>query len=767
MIKDSEISLILTQTEFQELFTGSQVKPLIVDQNNFYNELIEQAHDNPVIELLKPQSLAYMIYTSGSTGQPKGVLNTHLGLNNLSHWHIKKFKVNADKVGSHLTSIGFDAALWEVWPYLMTGGKVQLIPNHIRVSPKELVQYLNKYHVTHSFLPTALLESSYEDFNSPNNNTLEYIFAGGEKLNKHGFTQCQTRLINIYGPTESSVVTTFYDVEHKSESKAPPLGKPVDNFRLYILNDYRSLVPYQSTGELYIAGDGLALGYQNNDQLSANKFIKHTFSDGHTEHLYQTGDLVRYIDKGILDFVARVDNQVKIRGFRIEPEEIEFQLSELVEINNAVVLIETDRYENKYLSAYIILNHKFKDQPDISNVIKSELKSFLPSYMIPKYFTFLDDFPLTPNGKVNNRKLTAMIKSIETVSYIPAKSNLEKALVGVLSNELELSRDDISLGSNFFDIGGHSLSLLNVINQLSQCGFDLQLKLFYECENLKEICNQHGLSNSTVMADSLIKLNNNKGTSSLYLFHPMGGRVDCYKKLATNLKSLTPVIGVQAPFITNHDFDFDDFNTLTELYTQAILTHQPNGPYRLGGWSLGGLLAQKVVEKLNNLGKEVEYFVGIDCFMDMPFLQKNDRIKALYETVAFVLNKNISETKQMLKEVKGEGFKIQLTFATKLIIQTEANNVSRDFLIRGLKFGVDLFNAKISKTKQIISKKASLFIAEKNEDKTLLLKGWYDALQVKTLVKEIEGEHLDVLEGESLSQITEQIFSDIKNLNQK
>ncbi|HHL31650.1 MAG TPA: amino acid adenylation domain-containing protein, partial [Oceanospirillales bacterium] len=321
MLHDSGLKLLITKKQFSALFEKQGQTQIIVDKAEFIEKLKAYKSSNPQVKELTAKHLAYVIYTSGSTGKPKGVMIEHQALNNLCQWHINAYAVTADKKASHLASIGFDAAVWELWPYLCSGAAIHIISDETRISPKRLLETFNRQHITHAFMPTALLENSFELFDQADTK-LEYLLVGGEKLNKNGFVHSKTQLVNHYGPTESTVVASAY-VTNPNDIKTPPIGKPIANIRAYVLNRDLSLTPDKSIGELYLAGAGLARGYINQAELTEQSFINHVFSDGEQQRLYKTGDLVRYSTDGNLEFIGRADDQIKIRGFRIELGEIE------------------------------------------------------------------------------------------------------------------------------------------------------------------------------------------------------------------------------------------------------------------------------------------------------------------------------------------------------------------------------------------------------------------------------------------------------------
>ncbi|NQZ10648.1 MAG: amino acid adenylation domain-containing protein, partial [Algicola sp.] len=406
--------------------------------------------------------LAYVIYTSGSTGLPKGVLNEHGALMNLCHWHINHYGIGSDSRATHLASIGFDAAVWEIWPYLLSGGTLVLVPDQTRSNPEQLGLLMAQHRVTHSFLPTALLEMAGADIQNKATD-LQVILTGGEKLNATDLLSTdKLKIVNHYGPTEAAVVSTAYTLPLNGGS-TPPIGKPISNVKSYVLKD-GVLVPQGCVGELYIGGASVARGYLNQPELSAASFIHNPFGQG---RLYKTGDLVRQLTDGNLEFVERVDDQVKIRGFRIELGEIEQQLTLLPQVNATVVVV----YEKSLVAYFTVNNTTSESQDTLSRQnkiasLRKQLHTTLPDYMVPAFFVELDVLPLTANGKVDKKNLPAPDLSQLTAQYIAPSTPTETALVEIWAGLLTLQVDQLSSSANFFESGGHSLLSVRLVGEV-------------------------------------------------------------------------------------------------------------------------------------------------------------------------------------------------------------------------------------------------------------------------------------------------------------
>ncbi|WP_329626375.1 amino acid adenylation domain-containing protein, partial [Planktothrix agardhii] len=320
MLEDSAVSVLLTQENLVHTLPNYSGTIFCLDQDW---KILEQ---NPPDNLLHPmtsENLAYVIYTSGSTGKPKGVLIQHQSLLNLVSWHQNAFNITTIDRATQLAGIAFDASVWEIWPYLTAGACLAIVPPDLLTSPNQLQEWLIGQKITVSFLPTPLAETLIP-LDLSTNCPLRLMLTGGDKLNDFPPTSIPFTLVNNYGPTENTVVTTSVKITPDLlTEKAPPIGRPISNTQVYILDQYQQPVPIGIPGELYIGGSGLARGYLNRPELTNAKFIANPLSQKNSDRLYKTGDLVRYGNDGQIEFVGRIDHQVKIRGFRIELGEIE------------------------------------------------------------------------------------------------------------------------------------------------------------------------------------------------------------------------------------------------------------------------------------------------------------------------------------------------------------------------------------------------------------------------------------------------------------
>ncbi|MCX6584763.1 MAG: amino acid adenylation domain-containing protein [Candidatus Aminicenantes bacterium] len=414
--------------------------------------------------LQNSSNLAYIIYTSGSTGQPKGVPVEHRSLQNLCAWHNCYYAISSKDRASKYAGFSFDASVWEIFPYLVVGASLYIVTEPIRLNITLLDEFYEKNDISVAFLPSQVCEQ----FMELDNRSLRILLTGGDKLNK--YTKRRYRLVNNYGPTEYTVVTTSFIIEGSYENI--PIGRPIGNTQVYILSCNLQLQPILIPGELYISGDGLSRGYLNRPELTAEKFIDfhHSSFIIHHSKLYRTGDLVRWLPDGNIEFLGRVDHQVKIRGLRIELGEIEKRLAAHPQVKEAVTICRADQKEDKYLCAYIVAGTEL-NVPEL----REYLSGVLPDYMIPSYFVHLEKIPLTPNGKVDRRALPEPGDRADR-EYQAPRDKVEEKLVEIWADVLGMPAGMIGINSNFFQLGGHSLRVTSLASKI-QKEFDVNISL--------------------------------------------------------------------------------------------------------------------------------------------------------------------------------------------------------------------------------------------------------------------------------------------------
>ena len=471
MVENAGIQVILTETGV------SANLPQVTHSVNLdtYGKTIA-AH--PTENLNTPAtatSLAYVMYTSGSTGQPKGVRVTHRNIVRLvKNTNYAQFTTH--DVVLQLASVSFDAATWEIWGSLLNGSRLVLFPEP-KPSLEALGQVIQQYQVTALWLTAGLfhlmVDERLEDLQS-----LRLLMAGGDVLSvSHVVKCCQTlphcQFINGYGPTENTTFTCCYPVVQASSlqniGQSIPIGRPIANTRVYILDSLQQPVPIGVPGELYAGGDGVAKGYLNRRELNAERFIASPFDQG--QILYKTGDKARYLPDGNIEFIGRIDHQVKIRGFRIELGEIEAVLSQHPQVQQAMVMVRDDRPGDKSLVAYV----KGSQQQEFRSELRHFLQQKLPDYMVPNAIVLLDSFPLTPNGKVDRRALPIPdFEQERSTDFVAPSTPVETIIATILAKVLGQER--VGIHDNFFALGGHSLLATKVISRLREA-FEVELPL--------------------------------------------------------------------------------------------------------------------------------------------------------------------------------------------------------------------------------------------------------------------------------------------------
>jgi amino acid adenylation domain-containing protein len=428
-------------------------------------EFVEIDTDWPVISklssanlttvVMRSHQLAYVIYTSGSTGKPKGVLVEHRSLINLINWHNKAYKVSQQSLATVMAGVAFDAFGWEIWPYISAGACLYVVNEDQRLSIHRLVELFITHPITHSFVSTALVPDLVNGCSSQPT-TLKYLLTGGDKLNALSVEGLPFQVVNNYGPTEYTVVTTCYPLVAKLHpSDPPPIGKPIDNTNVYILSKEHQLVPVGISGEICIGGAGLARGYLNRPELTREKFIQDPFRSGET--LYKTGDVGRWLPDGNIEYLGRIDDQVKIRGYRIELGEIESVIQESGLVKQVVVLTKQEGNEPKQLIGYVVPQNNFHREGMIVY-----LKGKLPYYMIPSLWIEIEKLPLTSNGKVDKKSLFALNSSYHPSGhqFVAPQTETEERLANIWKELLHLDR--VGIHDNFFELGGHSLMVMRL-----------------------------------------------------------------------------------------------------------------------------------------------------------------------------------------------------------------------------------------------------------------------------------------------------------------
>jgi amino acid adenylation domain-containing protein len=475
LLRDSGTKLVVTHSSSAQQVPYGNWQTVILDAAGTATALYSRSATGVQANA---DDLAYVIYTSGSTGRPKGVEITHSNLMNLVQWHQRAFSISRDDRAIFQASPGFDAAVWELWPYLTAGACVYLVDDRIRTSPQPLRDWMVANRITISFLPTALAEQMLE-LSWPRETALRFLLTGADTLRRRPRIGLPFAFVNNYGPTEGTVVSTSGIVQaDDSSGELPSIGKPIDNVQAYVVDERLQTVPTGTPGELLIGGANVVRGYLNLPELTAQNFIPDPFSNDPKARLYRTGDLVRYLPSGEIAFMGRIDHQIKIRGYRIEPEEVTAALNDHPDVETSAVLAHIEPSGEKRLVAYVVA---------IGNValsarsMRDALAEHLPDYMIPSTFVQVEQLPVSVNGKLDRAALPVPNpeNSLHEEAYEAPQSEIQERLVGIVASLLGVK--EVGIDDNFFNMGGHSLLGAQMIARISDAfGVELSLLSVFE-----------------------------------------------------------------------------------------------------------------------------------------------------------------------------------------------------------------------------------------------------------------------------------------------
>jgi surfactin family lipopeptide synthetase A len=612
MLEDAEAPVLLTQDSL--VATLPENKAALVRLDADWSKIAAESTEN-LGRRSSSEDLAYTMYTSGSTGKPKGV--------QIPHGAVVNFLISmADKPGMTkrdrllaVTTLSFDIAGLEIYLPLIVGASVEIVSRTVYTDGSQLLPKLLSSGATVMQATPAtwrmLLDAGWQA--SPELK----ILVGGEAVPHKLANQLLERassVWNMYGPTETTIWSTVRKFE--PGETVVSIGRPIANTEIFIVDKSMQPVPVGVEGELLIGGDGLAKGYLKRPELTAEKFIAHPFSDKPGARLYRTGDLVRYLPNGEIEFLGRIDHQIKIRGFRIELGEIEAVLRTHPGVNETVVVAREDSPGDQRLVAYFVPARL--PAPGVAE-LRGLLKERLPEYMVPSAFVALADFPLTPNGKINRRALPAPEPSqfVAGAALVEPRDVVESQLVRIWEDILDVR--PIGITHDFFDLGGHSLLAVRLMQRIEQTfGRKLPVVTLLQArtiEQLAVIVRQEGWSSPWT---SLVPIQASGTKAPFFCVHGAGGVVIRFYELAQYLGPDQPVYGLQARGLDGKHPCDARVEDMAGHYLQEIRSIQPHGPYLLGGYSLGGMIAFEMAQRLLAEGEEQVRVVMFDTFCTPP-----------------------------------------------------------------------------------------------------------------------------------------------------
>jgi len=615
-LEDSKVSIVLTQKSLVDGLPSFAGKAICLDKD--WARIASESDGNPVGQG-NPEDLAYVLFTSGSSGRPKGVEISHRAVINFLDSMRERPGIKEQDTLLSVTTLSFDIFGLEIWLPLTTGAKVVIASEEVARDGKALAALMQQSGATLvQATPSTwrlLLESGWEG------NPHLKILCGGEAWP----AQMAERLVpicaelwNMYGPTE----TTIWSAVHQIRAGMPVLiGRPIANTEFYVVDSQLQPVPVGVPGELLIGGAGLARGYLNRPELTAEKFIAGRFHTDTESRLYRTGDVVRYRADGALEFLGRIDQQVKIRGFRIELGEIETVLRSHPGVREAVVVVREER--EKHLVAYVVL----AGEPSCSTAyLRDHLAQKLPAHMIPTAFSVLEKIPLTPNGKVDRKALSgAAYTRSERQSaqdLVLPKTLLEMQLLQIWQRIL--GSRNIGVRDNFFEIGGHSLLAVSIINEINKLlDVNVTIPIFFLNPSIQAIARTLEEKKNLNAVPTLVPLRPSHIEGTLYFVEASVGMCRLAERLVGAQASFAAVVPISAAVleaaVEGRSLDLPNLETMAAPYAELIGTHRTSGPSVLIGHSFGGALAFEVAHQLQRQGKRVDIVVLLDASIRAPW----------------------------------------------------------------------------------------------------------------------------------------------------
>lgn len=709
MLEDSQAVVLFTSRNYKGRY-GSKAKELVLEDE--WENITEYPTTDPEVAVTG-HDLVYILYTSGSTGMPKGVQIYQHSLVNFLYSMQREPGITAyDKLVA-VTTISFDIAGLELFLPLLTGAEIVLVDAATAKDGRALLDVIKSEKATvmqaTPYTWRIMLEAGW-DKSAP----IKAI-CGGEALPAElagRILGAAGSLWNVYGPTETTIWST---VKQITDPGKITIGRPIDNTSIYILDKFLKPLGPSIPGEIYVGGEGVAAGYLNRSELTAEKFVSDPFVDIPGAKMYNTGDLGRFLLNGEIECLGRVDAQVKIRGYRIETGEIEYQLVNSAGAKEAVVLAKPDSFGIDKLVAFVVAPG-VEDESSQAQSWKEVLKDSLPDYMVPDNFVFLTEMPLTPNGKVDKKALgkVGVLKIDAALSYQAPRTDVEKMVADIWTEYLEVEK--VGVYDNFFELGGHSLIAVQVMTRIEkETGKRLPLAALFETSTVEKLALMLELDGKSITWDSLVPIKPKGTKMPLYMVHGAGLNVLLFNTLAMHMDDDQPVYGLQAKGLDGVEEPLGSIEEIAAHYIDAIMTQNPNGPYALAGYSFGGIIAYEMARQLETLGKEVKVLAMFDTYAyrsphhDPYLIKMAKRARFFKDKIAYALSspsgimETIAEKKTSLsrrakrlwwkfkygKEQKQEGF---FGYSNKI---DEMNNLAeKRYQLKPYDIAVEVFRAE-------------------------------------------------------------------------
>lgn len=573
----------------------------------------------PVPDRSTPESVAVMIYTSGSTGRPKAVCIPHRAVIRTIRNSNQVTVTPQDRI-AQIASPSFDAAIFEIWLALANGATLVGMRREILLGPAEFMRLLETERISILILNTAYVHQIGRDSPEVLKGVRKVMF-GGEAAEAGPLRNILPHvapgtLVNSYGPAEGCVATTYHEIISLPEdTTSVPIGRPITNARMYLLDARMRPVPLGLAGEIYIGGEGVAKGYWNRPELTAQKFLPDPFSDKPGALLYRTGDLARLRGNGDFEFIGRIDDQIKIRGHRIELAEVREAIASHSAVKQTFLSVREDAPGDKRLVAYVTLRRPLASASD---ALRRYVADQLPAHMLPAAFMILDSIPLNTNGKVDRMALPAPSQRPDMENgYSAPETDLEQMLTRIWQQLLRLDR--VGLHDNFFDLGGHSLLAARLIARIEkETGENIPVATLFEAPTVAQLAQKLRDHTYTGAWAPLVELHAAEGATTLppfFCIHSLGANLVSFHKLAGLLQPDRTVYGLQPPGLDGSEPPLDSMDGIASAYLGEIRKKRPHGPYYLGGICIGGIVAYEIAQRLRAAGEEVRFLALIDSFL--------------------------------------------------------------------------------------------------------------------------------------------------------
>ena len=776
LIEDSGVETIVSEQQHIDYLPSFQGTSILMEDPGWR----DNPRENPGVAV-GPTNLAYLIYTSGSTGQPKGVQIPRQALTNFL-WSMRDFLqlTEADRILA-VTTISFDMAGPEIWLPLVVGSLMVLATREDAADGRLLRNLIEEQDITF-MQATPITWQLLFMAGWRHKHNLQAV-CGGEAMPPELAAQlvpALKRLWNLYGPTETTVWSTAQVVTDASQPLL--VGRPIANTRCYILDGERRPVPIGITGELYIAGDGLAIGYRNRPELTAAAFVGDPFQGG-AARMYRTGDLARYHSDGTIECLGRIDHQVKLRGYRIELGEIEAALKDIPEILEAVVMLREDQPGDKRLVAYIVCTSGV--MPETAEMMRT-LKGRLPYYMVPNFYHMLEKLPVSPTGKIDRKALPApeAHQAALAGSYAAPRGPIQEILARIWSEVLEVPR--VGIHDDYFDLGGDSLRAVRLILKIRQAFPESRpsLATFLRAPTIERFAST--LTGGDADWSCLVPVRESGNRPPFFCVHGAGGNWMSMRALAMAMPNDQPFYCLQARGLDGRSAPFATVEETATSYLEYVRSVQPHGPYRLGGGCYGGLVAFEMACQLHAVGEDVDVLALIDA-TNHAYSQQIPRSRVLYFKLSFLWRRTIHHLRQLETTAPSERHRyLWQRFKIGWRVITDAKDAFRGISALGYatemedemrvsKSAGDDFEANLDRIREAslaASRKfvpkpydgqATVFRAKQRPDEPYLdaSLGWAPVVFGGVTTHEIDADHNNIFEAPAVNSVAELLDAEL------